>query len=129
MTTYAWRSVAVGLGAVAVLGLASCGGGITPEEREAAECRRVANEAHQAVDDGAVLLDVRTVAEYTQEHLTDAVNIPVEDLEERMQDELERDVAVVVYCETGTRSERAAEILRRAGFQVVVLGKMSNYFC
>lgn len=127
MRTFA--SVAISIGAAVFLVASSGCGGLTPEEREAQQCRETSTEAHRYVDEGGVLLDVRTVAEYTQQHITDAVNMPVEDIERRMEDELERDVTLVVYCENGERSERAGEILRQAGFRVFVLGKMSTWFC
>jgi rhodanese-related sulfurtransferase len=57
-----------------------------------------------------VTLDVRTASEYE-----DTVNIPVQDLGNRL-DELSRDDEPLVYCRTGNRSAQAVDILRDAGF-------------
>lgn len=47
---------------------------------------------------GAVLvLDVRPADEYAHDHLPEAVNIPVSELKDRV-DELPGDVSIVVYC-------------------------------
>ena len=57
-----------------------------------------------------VLLDVRTEAEYSGElgHLKNAILIPVQDLETRME-ELEpyRGKKILAYCRTGRRSQTA----------------------
>ena len=133
MRIFAWRSVAISIGAAVCLAAANGCGGLSPEERAAQECRETSTEAHRYVDEGGVLLDVRPVAQYTQQHITDAVNMPVESIEERMEDELERDVTLVIYDDENDegeeRAERAGEILRQAGFRVFVLGKMSTWFC
>lgn len=129
MTKLAWRSAAVLSLAVGLLATTSACGGLSPEERAAQECRATSTEAHRYVDEGGVLIDVRPVSAYTQEHIPESVSMPVEDIEERMADELERDVVLVVYDEDEDRAERAGEILERAGYRVYVLGKMSTWFC
>lgn len=65
-----------------------------------------------------VILDVRTVAEYTAEHLEGAVNIPVEELASRIT-ELDQDRATLVYCRSGNRSAQAAQLLEEQGFTEV----------
>lgn len=129
MRILAWRWWAVTIGTTLCLSATSGCGGLSPEERAAQECRETSTEAHRYVDEGGVLLDVRPVSAFTQEHITDAVNMPVEDIEERMHDELERDVVLVIYDDEEDRWERAEEILRQAGYRVFVLGKMSTWFC
>lgn len=85
-----------------------------------------AERARALVNDGALLLDVRTPAEFAARHVEGAVNVPVEELEARLP--AERDRAVVVYCHSGRRSAAAKELLLRAGFtKVFDLGAMSNW--
>lgn len=75
----------------------------------------------ELVDEGALLLDVRTVGEFRGGHVPNAVNIPVErpnTLAERW-DELPRNRAIVVYCQTGRRSVKASELLAERGFTEV----------
>ncbi len=82
---------------------------------------------HRLVDEGAVLLDVRTPAEFAAGHLDGAVNVPVDQLERRAG-ELDRGRPVVVYCRSGARSAAATRTLRSLGFGAVEdLGAMSNW--
>jgi rhodanese-related sulfurtransferase len=74
--------------------------------------------AKKLVDGGATLVDVRSPAEFSSGHVDGAVNIPVDSISGRL-DELPRDEPVVLYCRSGARSARAAEILRNNGFESV----------
>ena len=85
-------------------------------------------QAKRLVDEGALLLDVRTAGEYDGGHLPGAVNIPVDRLADGMRQLPDPDRVIVVYCRSGVRSSRAAGLLRRAGFATVHdLGGMSNW--
>lgn len=76
---------------------------------------------------GAVIVDVRTADEYAGDHLADAVNLPVQDLDQRMAD-VERLVAgdktrpIVVYCASGGRAAKAKQVLEAAGYSQVTNG-------
>lgn len=83
--------------------------------------------AHSLVEQGALLLDVRTAEEYGAGHLAGAVNIPVQQLAERLSEVGTRERPVVVYCRSGGRSAQAASLLQRAGYQVCDLGPMSAW--
>ena len=74
-------------------------------------------EARTLIEDkpDLVILDVRTTSEYEDDHIEGAVNIPVQELGDRL-DELSRDDELLVYCRTGNRSAQAVGILRDAGF-------------
>lgn len=61
------------------------------------------------------VVDVRDEREYDTEHLRAAVNIPLEDLRERL-DEVPKDRPVVVHCSVGYRSYVAQQILREHGW-------------
>jgi rhodanese-related sulfurtransferase len=67
----------------------------------------------------ALLLDVREPAEYAHGHVPGAVNLPQADLASRL-DELPRDRPLIVICQGGFRSLRAAQFLAQAGFSNVV---------
>jgi len=64
-----------------------------------------------------ILLDVRTEGEYNAEYIPGAINIPLSDLENRI-DELDSSKAIIVYCKTGSRSRTASETLAQRGFIV-----------
>jgi hydroxyacylglutathione hydrolase len=63
----------------------------------------------------AVLLDVRTEHEWQQGHAPGSLNLPVGDLEHRL-DELPRDRSIIVHCQTGGRAAIAASLLQSHGF-------------
>lgn len=67
----------------------------------------------------AVLLDVRTADEWTQAHITAAVNLPLSQLTERM-DEIPASRPLVVYCASGYRSSIATSLLQRHGVAQVM---------
>ena len=84
-------------------------------------------------EQGAVLLDVRSDAEFAEGHLDGARNIPHDQMESRISEVLEavgndKSKPVVVYCRSGNRSGKAQKTLRAAGFtDVVNLGGMSEW--
>jgi adenylyltransferase/sulfurtransferase len=63
-----------------------------------------------------ILLDVREPFEHARSRIEGAVLIPLGSLEERLG-EIPWNLPVVAHCQSGGRSARAAEILRRHGFQ------------
>lgn len=69
---------------------------------------------------GLLLLDVRTPLEFGSERIEGAVNVPLDQLETRL-DEIAEQADVVVVCRTGVRATIAAEALGRAGRRARVL--------
>jgi rhodanese-related sulfurtransferase len=55
-------------------------------------------QMQQLLEDGARLLDVLPAAEYTDEHLPGAVNIPLKQLDATSAAQLDPARLVVVYC-------------------------------
>lgn len=53
---------------------------------------------HQLLADGAQLLEVLPAGEYAEQHLPDAVNIPLKTLTAEATSGLDRERPVVVYC-------------------------------
>jgi len=70
---------------------------------------------------GAKVVDVRSRGEFQGGAYPGAVNIPVQELEQRLG-ELPRDRAIVVYCASGMRSASAERLLRSRGFAEVYNG-------
>ncbi len=64
---------------------------------------------------GAVVLDVRTPQEFAAGALPGAVNIPLEQLREHLE-ELSRDRPLIAYCKVGQRGYMAVRILMQHGF-------------
>jgi phage shock protein E len=85
-------------------------------------------DARALIQEGALLLDVRTQAEFSAGHLPDAKNVPLAQLEHELQKLGPKGRAIVVYCLSGARSAVAAGVLKRAGFEKVKnLGAMSRW--
>jgi rhodanese-related sulfurtransferase/TusA-related sulfurtransferase len=68
-----------------------------------------------AANEDIIVLDVREEAEYAFNHIPNALNIPLGELEDRM-DELNKENEVYVICRTGSRSDLAAQKLTENGF-------------
>ena len=87
------------------------------------------DEAKALVKQGALLLDVRTPAEFSGGHVEGAVNIPVQELDAKLASvPAKKDQPIVVYCHSGRRSASAKQMLEKAGFtKVSDLGAMTNW--
>lgn len=73
------------------------------------------------------ILDVREVPEYQNGHIPSAINIPLNELGQRL-DELDKATEFYVICHSGARSAVACDFLSRQGFKVVnVMGGMSSW--
>ena len=72
------------------------------------------SEALKIIKDNpeTVLIDVRSSQEYKEGHLQNAISIPVYDLAKNIGTQVKRrDNIIIVYCQTGGRSKKAAKIL------------------
>lgn len=86
-------------------------------------------EARALVQQGALLLDVRTPAEFASGHVPGAVNVPVQELEQKWASlKIPAERPVVVYCRSGARSARAKSMLEGWGMKKVVdIGPMPDW--
>ena len=72
--------------------------------------------AHE-LPDGALLIDVRSTAEYMSGHLEGAINLPLPQFETELPHRApSRDTPVVVYCASGARSEQALGLMQHQGY-------------
>lgn len=65
------------------------------------------------------LLDVRSVLEYSQVHIKDSMNIPIEMLAAKVNDLGKSGQSYIVLCRTGNRSPMAADMLIQSGIHGV----------
>jgi phage shock protein E len=100
---------------IAAIALLLCGVAFadTPTIDQSALNKRIVDK-----DASLLILDVRTPAEFAAGHVPGAINVPYTWLPasiSSLPDAANKDI--VLYCETGVRSERAASRLRENGFQ------------
>lgn len=69
-------------------------------------------------DPNGILVDVRTEKEFSRKTMPGAINLPVDELRQRMQ-ELPKDKTIYLFCEIGLRGYLAQRILRQSGYQEV----------
>ena len=80
-------------------------------------------EAQQMIEDNkdALILDVRTAAEYESGHIPNAINLSNEDIQAGKVDSLkDKSQLIMVYCRSGNRSRQAAQKLAELGYTNVV---------
>lgn len=71
-------------------------------------------------DSRAVLLDVRSKQEYDEYHLNGAICVPNYELQNKIGKIIEdKNQVIVIYCQTGGRSGKAAKMLRKMGYKNV----------
>jgi len=70
----------------------------------------------EKIQQGALVIDVRTQSEFSAGHYPGALNIPVQDLGGRLGELGDKKRAIVVYCASGMRSAQAAKRLAAANF-------------
>lgn len=70
------------------------------------------------------IVDVRTEEEYREGHIKNSINIPVDAIDEI---DLSKDIEIVVYCRSGSRSYQAAMVLNDLGYTVRDMGGLDNW--
>nr|WP_207725358.1 FAD-dependent oxidoreductase [Clostridium hominis] len=77
------------------------------------------DKVRELVEEGAYIVDVRERMEFENGHIKGAVNIPLSELRERVN-EIPKDKNVYLHCRTGQRSYNATLALQNLGFDNVV---------
>lgn len=67
---------------------------------------------------GAVIVDVRTTAEYNSGHISGSQNIPVDGIKNKVPQLKSMNAPVITVCKSGGRSALASSILSAAGIEV-----------
>lgn len=71
--------------------------------------------------DSAYLVDVRTVGEFAEGSVANAVNIPLDEVENQIE-KFKNKKKIVVFCRSGKRSSQAKSILDEMGIANVIDG-------
>ena len=82
-------------------------------------------ELVEAMNDGALIVDVRESFEYAAGHVPTAKNLPLSELENRFS---EIEEGTYIICQSGARSMRACQFLETKELSVInVLGGTSAW--
>jgi rhodanese-related sulfurtransferase len=73
------------------------------------------------VQNGAVIIDVRTPGEYASGHIRGSVNIPLDRLQNNLS-KLNKEKPIITCCASGMRSASAKSVLQAAGYTAVYNG-------
>lgn len=72
------------------------------------------------IQQGAILLDVRSPQEFAEGHLENAMLLPDYEIKEKSERILpDKSQLIIVYCSTGHRSQKAQKILYELGYKKV----------
>lgn len=86
-----------------------------------AEAKTQLSGIKEQVRQGAMLVDVRTPEEFAEGSIDGAVNIPLDQVQSRV-DEFRGKRSVIVFCKSGNRSGQAIKILEENGIHNVTNG-------
>ena len=80
-------------------------------------------------EEGYILLDVRTKAEYESGYIPGAINIPLGDIDERVVSSLpDKEQMILVYCRSGNRSRQASDKLVKLGYKnIIEIGGINSW--
>ena len=82
------------------------------------------------INDGAILLDVRSEEEYNDKHIDGASLLPLDKIDSDSIAAIvnDKNSPIIVYCKSGNRSHQALLKLQELGYSKVYdLGAMSNW--
>ena len=114
-----WKRAAIIPALLLALLLAAC----SAQEAESGYRQITMDEAAVMMEQeqNYIILDVRTVEEFDDKHIPDAINIPNETIGSEEISELpDKNQLILVYCRSGNRSKQASEKLVALGYTNIV---------
>ncbi len=84
-------------------------------------------DCHELLDNGAVLIDVRTPAEYANGKPKNSKNVPLDTIGGKIENIKKLNKTVVLCCQSGMRSGRATAMLKREGIDAHNGGGWHNF--
>jgi phage shock protein E len=70
------------------------------------------------VENGALIVDVRSTAEYQSGNIKGSVNMPVDQIKSKIEQLKAKNTPVITCCKSGARSGMAKSILKAHGIEV-----------
>ena len=77
------------------------------------------------IEDGAIIIDVRTESEFKSGNIKNSINVPLKDLMYRVN-EFSKEKKYITVCAVGMRAESAKKFFEKKGFQVLNGGRWST---
>ena len=68
---------------------------------------------------GAIIIDVRSSAEFVGGHIKNSKNIPLNGIQNKINEIKKFNKPVIVCCQSGMRSSQAASVLKQSGIEVI----------
>ncbi len=102
---------------VGLLLLAGC------TQQQSNQTKLTSDQAYHAMseDTTIVLIDVRTVEEFREGHIEESINIPLDQLNQRIASVVSnKKTTIFVVCRSGNRSAQASDMLASLGYQSIV---------
>ncbi len=92
-------------------------------------CKITAVEAKKIMDEDTdfVVLDVREPDELVEGYIENSKLIPLDEVSEKAEKELNKTNPILVYCRSGRRSELAGKILSDKGYNVYDFGGIIDW--
>ena len=91
----------------------------SPGPKQAPSIAPTELEARRASDRAPLVIDVRSAGEYASGHIPGAVNVPYDEVAERIAD-LDTSNGVALYCMVGPRARKGEAALLAAGYHDVL---------
>ena len=131
------KIITIVLIATLAVGIAGCsngnnaGNGSNTSEN-AIEYKKISPEDAKArldQEEGIILLDVRTEEEFDEKHITGAIRLQLDFVEEEVEEVIkDKETVVFVYCRSGRRSKEATKIMVELGYENVYdLGGINDW--
>lgn len=98
-----------------------CSENVDEPKKEVANVNRITcADVNGLVNEGAILIDVRTSEEYNTDHIENAINVNSETIKYTIKKYVDDyNTPVIVYCQSGRRSAKSADILVNLGYTKV----------
>ena len=71
------------------------------------------------LNEGATVIDVRSSWEFADGHIEGALNIPLDEIPQRIEEIKDLNYPLLLYCQSGNRSGMACGILQQFGIAKV----------
>ena len=77
-----------------------------------------AETAHEYLSEGAIVIDVRSEAEFADKSIDGVINIPLPVLADRIKKAVpDKNTVILLHCRSGNRSGQGMQVLRGMGYE------------